>query len=322
MNSVSMKQHKKWILQIAQALLCALMLTACGGGDDDLSEPVTPTPPPVNPSDPTPGNNDGADIINFDPSISGMTTRSTIYEQWDGDGSELVAVQIGSEVRQYYVNDKKVMVSNNPFSWDGDFTNHAVRSVTAWYPYSATLGIERSVQANQEESGLQSSDFMFGATSVSYQGSGTYVYPLKFDHQVSKLVFIVNITSPGDSRTVTGIQVLNTCLSGTFAAPASGNIGSWTTTTGSEATITARQETGCHMAIAIPQTITTGTQFVTISLSDNTSKTVAMPKDFTLLPGMKHVFEFNINEKSVTITTSIHPWTESNRGNPGSWSTE
>lgn len=317
-----MKQHKKWILQIAQALFCALMLTACGGGDDDLSEPVTPTPPPVNPSDPTPGKNDGADIINFDPSINGMTTRGTIDEHWDGDGSELVAVQIGSEVRQYYVNDKKVMVSNNPFSWDGDFTDHAVRSVTAWYPYSATLGIERSVQANQEESGLQSSDFMFGATSVSYQGGGTYVYPLKFDHQVSKLVIIVNFTIPGDTRTVTGIQVLNTCLRGTFAAPASGNFGSWTTTTGSEATITAKAVGSQWHAIAIPQTVTTGTDFVTISLSDNTTKTYTLDFDFTLQPGSYNVCTFGIKEKSITFTYTIQPWTESNRGNPGSWSTE
>ena len=317
-----MKQQKKWIMQIAQALFCALVLTACGGGDDDLSEPSTPTPQSVNPSDPTPGNNDCADIINLEPSINGMTTRGTIDNHWLANGSELVAVKIGSEVRQYYVNDKRCMVSNNPFSWDGDFTDHAGRSVTAWYPYSATLGAERSVHANQEEDGLDSSDFLYGTSSVSYQGSGTWVYPIMFYHQVSKLVITVTNEIPGDTRTVTAIQVLNTCLTGTFAEPVSVNFGSWTTTTGSDAPITAKAVSGGWNAIAIPQTITSGTQFVTITLSDASTKTFTMPSDFTLLAGKVHECRFNIKEKGLTLTTTIHDWTSEERGNPGSWSTQ
>lgn len=319
-NSVSMKQQKKWILRIAQALFCALILTACGGGDDDLSEPVTPTPPPVNPSDPTPGNNDGADAINFDPSINGMTTRGTMSNAWNADGTEQVAVQIGNEVRQYYVNEQRCMVSNNPFSWDGDFTDHAVRSVTAWYPYSATLGAERSVHANQEEDGLDSSDFLYGTSSVSYQGGGTRVYRLQFDHQISKIVFIVSNETAGDSRTVTGIQLMNTCLSGTFTAPASGSFGSWTTTAGSEATITAKAVHSRWNAIVIPQTITSGTELVTITLSDASTKTVTTPYNINLLTGKVHDFTFHIKDEGITLTTSIHDWTSEQRGNPGSWS--
>lgn len=314
-----MTQQKKWILRIAQTMLCVLMLTACGGGDD-LSEPVTPTPPPVNPSDPTPGKKDGADIINLEPSINGMTTRGTIGGQWKADGTEQVAVKIGSEVRQYYVDGNHCMVSSDAFSWDGDFTDHAARSVTAWYPYSATLAVERSVSADQEENGLDGSDFMYATTSVSYQGTGTWVYPIMFYHQVSKLVITVTSEIPGDARTVTGIQVLNTCLSGTFAAPVSGNFGSWTTTTDTEAAITAKAVSSAWNAIAIPQTIATGTDFVTITLSDATTKTFTMPSDFTLQPGKVHECRFNIKMKGISFTATIHDWEEEERGDPGAWS--
>lgn len=264
--------------------------------------------------------------INWNPSINGslsndgMATGGTIAGSWLADGTENVAVQIGSEVRQYYVNEHRVMFSEAPFTWLDDFSDHADQAVAAWYPYSDVLSIERSVSANQEKEGLDSSDFMYASTSISYQGSGDWVYPIEFYHQVSMLNIIVNIDIPGDTRTVTGIEVLNTRLSGTFAAPSSGSFGTWTTTEGTEGTITPKAVTDGWTAIAIPQTIAKGTDFVIITLSDGDSRIYKMSKDyFTLLPDKVHKLKFNIKEKSISFSAEIHDWEEENRGDPGTW---
>ena len=211
------------------------------------------------------------------------------------------------------------MVSDNPFTWIDDFTDHADQTVAAWYPYSTELSIERSIIANQEVSGLDSSDFLYARTAISYQGSGDWFYPIEFYHQVSMLNIIVNIDIPGDTRTVTGIEVVNTRLSGTFAAPSSGDVGTWTTTEGTEGTITAKAVTGGWNAIAIPQTIAKGTNIVIITLSDETTKTFAMPSNFTLQPDKVHELKFNIREKSISFSAEIHDWVEEDRGNPGTW---
>lgn len=263
--------------------------------------------------------------INWNPSINGslssngMATCGTIAGKWLADGTENVAVQIGSEVRQYYVNEHRVMFSEAPFTWLDDFSDHADQAVAAWYPYSDVLSIERSVKTDQETDGLDSSDFMYASTTISYQGSGDWVYPIIFYHQVSMLNIIVNIDIPGDTRTVTGIEVLNTRLSGTFAAPSSGSFGTWTTTEGTEGTITPKAVTGGWNAIAIPQTIATGTDFVIITLSDETTKTFAMPSNFTFQPNKVHKLKFNIKEKSISFSAEIHDWVEEDRGDPGTW---
>ena len=267
--------------------------------------------------------------INWNPSINGSLSSNgmtgTIAGKWLADGTENVAVQIGNDVRQYYVNEHRVMFSDNPFTWLDDFSDHADQTVAAWYPYSNVLSIERSVKADQEKEGLDSSDFMYASTAISYQGGGDWVYPIEFYHQVSMLNIIVNIAIPGDTRTVTSVEVLNTCLSGTFVAPESGNDGTWTTTEGTEETIKAKavNADGSRWngnAIAIPQTIAKGTEFVIITLSDGDSRIYKMSMDYlTLLPHKVHDLKFNIKEKSISLSVEIHDWKEENRGDPGTW---
>ena len=264
--------------------------------------------------------------INWNPSINGSLSSNgmtgTIAGKWLADGTENVAVQIGDDVRQYYVNEHRVMFSDDPFTWLDDFPNHADQTVAAWYPYSNVLSIERSVKADQEKEGLDSSDFMYASTAISYQGRGNWVYPITFYHQVSMLNIIVNIDFPDYTPTATSVEVLNTCLSGTFVAPESGNDGTWTTTEGTEETIKAKAvnaDGSRWNVIAIPQTIAKGTEFAIVTLSDGDSRIYKMSKDFTLLPDKVHDIKLTINSKGISLSMEIHDWVEENRGDPGTW---
>ena len=307
---------------IARTLLCALVLTACGGSDDTPGD--VPAPIPTTPD--TPSASDKVGVINLEPSISGLgtrgVTRGTIANSWLADGTENVAVQIGSVVKTYVVNEKRTMVSDSPFTWeDTGLKDHAEQSVAAWYPYTASLPTVRTVSANQASAGLDGSDFMYAKATIQYINQGTYVYPITFYHQVSMLRIFVTNETVGDTRTVTGIQVLNTCLSGTFTAPASGEHGTWATTTGSEATITTTADTDHWKAVTIPQTLTTGTDFVAITLSDGNVLTFSMQQDFTMQPGKIHDCRFKIKGHTLTLTTEIHPWQDATLpdDDPGKW---
>ena len=331
------RQRITQISRIILALLFApLLTTACGGGDsDDQPEPSptpTPGPTPVGPSD------NGASIINLEPSINGMTTRGTIDGHWLADGTENVAVQIYDVVKTYVVNGKRTMVSDNPFTWEDSNleeykeTNESSVAVAAWYPYTSALSATRTVSTDQANDGLDSSDFMYASANIGYQGQGTWVYPITFYHQVSKLVITVTSDVPNEARTVTDIQIVNTCPSGTFTAPVSGNHGTWSTS-GVAANIAVQApvapSTGWNTAwnvITIPQTVAKGTDFIVITLSDASTLTYKPTQEagFTMAAGMVHNCNFTIKGHTLSLTTTITDWTDVplDDPDPGEWTEE
>lgn len=278
------------ITKVLGALFLPL-LTACGGNDD---------------SDNIGGTETSQETITLDPSIGEMTsTRGTASNTWTvGDK---VAVMIGSTVKEYSVDSKKRLTSASPFAWNTDFTDHVQRNLSAWYPYSASLSTSRSVQSNQT-SGLDGSDFLYGQTTVTYH-SGDWVYPIKFYHQVAKFTIDITLES-GYSGSVSSVTIGGLACTGTFSAPSSGNIGSWSSQSNTT-TIQANGNGTSWTALIIPQSIASGNHF-TITMTMTAGDTYVYTSDATITAitgGQNYQYSFTLNKNDLRSAVTVSPWT-------------
>ncbi|MEJ7931264.1 hypothetical protein WG922_14915 [Ramlibacter sp. AN1015] len=88
---MSRKPFKARLTWLAATTVCALALSACGGGsDDDAPIVADPTPTDPTPTDPTPTDPTPTDPTPTDPGTGGVVTVTTLSQQMAANGDYLV----------------------------------------------------------------------------------------------------------------------------------------------------------------------------------------------------------------------------------------
>lgn len=164
---------RKAFLQIACTLTAVLLLAAACTQDELSSRKGEPLP-------------EGKYPMTFATTVEGVTaTRATTDNSWAG--SEEVAVQVGTANPKKYTaatNGKlSAATDETPFYWESTTEE---KTVSAWYPYSATKPTTFSVKKDQSGTdGYQASDLIYAASQkVTYSGSKE----LNFNHLPVKVV--------------------------------------------------------------------------------------------------------------------------------------
>lgn len=311
----------------------ALLATSCSTDEDD----GTTLP-------------DGKYPVTFTASVNGLTaTRATTVDnEWEG--SENVAIQIGSTVKRYTVGQGGILTAAdaaNTFYWQ---SSGETKSVSAWYCGDGSTGAGGSnisaiptsweVKTDQSGDGYQQSDFLYApATSIAFNSStGGTANSLAFHHQTAKV--IINIKSAEAATDASAIESVvighdnNLSLKGTYSMPTGNNtVGTWTPTTGTDdmGTIIAKKLTtagtlaggtttalASYAALVIPQDMK-GKKFIAITLSDGSSGsntycyTPTQDGDADLQGGKQHTYDITVKHGYLEVGVSTSPqWTGSN----------
>lgn len=171
-------------------------------------------------------------------------TRATVDGDWKGVST--VAVQIGSEVKEYRVtlstdNLAATLGSDDPHYWAGE----SAVTVSAWWPYTdgQTSMPAVTVQADQRGDGYAKSDHIGVAEELLHYNGSTPT--LAFTHRTAHVV--VTVTS--GTQTVSSVYLTN-------LSTADGNPGE---------IIAHDAGSGTYEALVAPQSVAQGTAFVTIA---------------------------------------------------------
>lgn len=219
-----------------------------------------------------------------------------------------------------------------PFYWEST----SDINVSAWYlgtGYSATPPTDASwswsVQSNQNENeGYQKSDFLYApAKSFAFKPQTGADNSLTFYHQTAKV--IINIRSEGiltDASKIASVVIGNNnniALKGTYTAPTgNGTAGTWNPATDGKGTITPKTLTSpntgvsfgsgsstetalaSYEALVIPQTVTTGENFIGITVDGITYYYKAETGKNELKAGYVHTYNITVKGEKLEVTVS------------------
>lgn len=319
--------NRQRILQTTCLVAATLLMAACT--QDELADAGGHVLP------------EGKYPMTFSTAVEGLTvTRAATADgQWmTGDR---IAVKVGSNVKQYTPaaggsssTTLQAASGVEPFYWQ---KSGETKTVSAWYSgmgYNATLPATWTVKSDQNTEngkGYQQSDFLYApATDITFANRNSA--SLTFYHQTAKVVInIVNAeaaTSAGQIRSVVIGNSNNTALSGSYAAPGTGQTaGTWSNNTTSTGTITPKSitATGSYLksyaALVIPQNMT-GQKFIAVTLTDG-STYYYTPKnsDGNLLSGKQHTYNITVKGTELVVTAET-PVSWSDSGIDGSSPTE
>ena len=200
-------------------------------------------------------------------------TRAPVDGNWKGVTA--VAVQIGSEVKEYRVtlstdNLAATLSSDDPHYWAAGDTV----TVSAWWPYTkgeATMPAV-VVQADQRGDGYAKSDHIGVAEELLHYNGGTPT--LAFTHRTAHVV--VTVTS--GTQTVSSVRLTN-------LSTADGNPGE----------IIARDAgSGTYEALVAPQSVTAGTAFVTIATADGKTYAYRLENNAEWNAGAEYKYDIRI----------------------------
>ena len=214
-----------------------------------------------------------------------LDTRATVDGNWDGVNS--VAVQVGDEVKEYFVDattdPTKATLSNDtdPFYWDA-----TTMTVSAWHPYGATMP-EVVVQKDQSiADNFAASDFISAKDEVSIDNP-----TLVFSHRTARVRVILKgdeITSV-DGATVSLIDL--------------------TTEGGNPAAISAyKSADNTFEALLRPQTISANVPFIQVVLNGETYS-YGLAEDITLEANHRYTYNVDIPAQNMILTScTISDW--------------
>lgn len=316
---------RKGFLQTACTLTAALLLAAACSQNDFDDKQGEPLP-------------EGKYPMTFATTVEGVTaTRATTDNTWAGN--EEVAVQVGSGTPKKYTPATggtsvtlQAATGETPFYWES--TSNI--NVSAWYcgtGYSATpptgTSWSWSVQSKQnEKDGYQKSDFLYApARSIAFNPQAGTNNSLTFYHQTAKV--IINIRKEGiltDASKITSVVIgnnSNIALKGTYTAPTgNGTAGTWTPAADGKGTITPKTLTNpntgvsfgsgstaetalaSYEALVIPQTVTTRTNFIGITVDGTTYYYKAETGKNTLSGGYVHTYNITVKRTGLEVTVS------------------
>ena len=202
-----------------------------------------------------------------------VVTFATVDGDWAGVTS--VAVQIGSEVKEYRVTHSAdhltaTLSSDDPYYWKGtDFV-----TVSAWWPCAdgETAMPAVVVQADQSGDGYAQSDHIGVAEVLLHYNGGTPT--LAFTHRTAR----ISLTLSGSTSDVSSVRLTN-------LSTADGNPGE----------IIARDAgNGTYEALVAPQSVAQGTAFVSISTADGKTYVYRMQADTEWTAGSEYSYAIAI----------------------------
>ena len=166
-------------------LLACGLLASCDKGEMTHTE-GTPLPEGKYPLELTAG---GLQAVAEYGRASAPGTRGTPDNDWEGVTA--VAVQVGSEVKEYTVastgnNKTATLTAAAPFYWQ---TSDEIKSIKAWYPYRTTEPTQWTVKANQStKENYEASDLISGKLELSFADKDNpEKNKLAFTHQTAKV---------------------------------------------------------------------------------------------------------------------------------------
>ena len=217
-------------------------------------------------------------------------TRATVDGNWED--VEKVAVQVGDEVKEYFVDattdPTKATLSNDadPFYW-----NTTNMTVSAWYPYGETMP-DVVVDADQSsKENFAGSDFISAEDEMNIKDPMLY-----FSHRTARVTVFLkegnDITLSLDGATVSLVGL--------------------TTEGGNPAAINAyksEENENTFEALLCPQTISANGPFIQVVL-DGETYSYGLAEDITLEANYRYLYTVTVSKQENLILTSciISDW--------------
>lgn len=223
--------------------------------------------------------------------VATPASRATVDGDWQG--VQTVALSVGGTVKEYNVTasdadgyrSATLSSDTDPFWW----TSREDITVSAWWPYGATMPDVVVKEDQSTKEGFEGSDFIAAEAQTVQFDSPT----LEFSHRTARITVLLK---PGDGITsVTGANVSVTGLG---------------TDNGNPATIrTYAPGTDTYEALAAPQTVKANTPFIQVDLGRGTY--YFRPKnDVVLEAGSHYTYTVNVTAKGLELAgCTIGDWT-------------
>ena len=221
-----------------------------------------------------------------------LDTRATVDGNWDGVNS--VAVQVGDEVKEYFVDatadPTKATLSNDadPFYWEAK-----TMTVSAWWPYGETMP-DVVVDADQSsKENFAGSDVISAKDEVSIDNP-----TLVFSHRTARVTVYLR-----EGNNITSLEDATVSLVGL------------TTEGGNPATITpCNSDENTFEALLRPQTISANVPFIQVVL-DGETYSYGLAKDIRLEANYRYAYTVTVSEQKNLVLTSctISEWKDGER---------
>lgn len=201
-------------------------------------------------------------------------TRATVDGDWKGVTA--VAIQIGNEVKAYRVTPSSdnltvTLSSDDPHYWTGGSSV----TVSAWCPYTdGQVSMPAvTVQADQSGDGYAQSDHIGVTEELLHYNGGTPT--LAFTHRTARIV----VTVSGSTSAVSSVRLTN-------LSTADGNPGEIIAHDAGSGII--------YEALVAPQSVASGTAFVSISTTGGKTYVYRMQQDADWDAGKEYEYAITI----------------------------
>ncbi len=220
-------------------------------------------------------------------------SRATVDGDWQG--VQTVALSVGGTVKEYDVTAsdadgyKTATLSSDtdPFWW----TSREDITVSAWWPYGATMPDVVVKEDQSTKEGFEGSDFIAAEAQTVQFDNPT----LEFSHRTARIT--VNLKPGTGITSVTGADVYVTGLG---------------TDGGNPTTISTYNATGTdtYEALAAPQTVKANTPFIQVDLDGGTYY-FRPQSDVALVAGSRYTYTVSVTAKGLELAgCTIGGWTE------------
>ena len=297
------------ILKLPFALIPAIILGGCSGGQDSQEPTPTPNPPAQEKLE-----------IKISPSVTG--SRATDYGFETGDCIGLYVVNY-SGGNPGTLTDSDNHVSNMRFSYNGTWTpdsqvtwadNETPADFYVYCPYSSVKSVnayEFAVKKDQStESAYKASDLMTGKTINVAPTESAIEIPVS--HTMSRASIYLEpgngFTAESLSKSDVSVRINGVKCNATVKL-ATGEV----TPVGETATITPLFTGNCYKALIVPQTVDE-CNLITVIVDGREYK---LQKGFTFQRGKNHNFTVILSKTSAGVNVNITPWDEDDTDNGG-----
>lgn len=219
-------------------------------------------------------------------------SRATVDGDWQG--VQTVALSVGGTVKEYNVTasdadgyrSATLSSDTDPFWW----TSREDITVSAWWPYGATIPDVVVKEDQSTKEGFEGSDFIAAEAQAVQFDNPT----LEFSHRTARITVLLK---PGDGiPSVTGADVSVTGLS---------------TDNGNPATIKTYEAGGdTYEALTAPQTVKANTPFIQVDLGGGTYYFRPL-SDVVLEAGSRYTYTVSVTAKGLELAgCTIGGWTD------------